>query len=104
MIRPQKNTMFKRESAFTRMENRIRSDDRYHSSRWTNESREFRRLNPLCVNCQKKGIIKASEVTDHVVPVSIHPNFWDKTNWQALCKSCNIEKGNQDKQLIHGKK
>lgn len=84
----------------TKMEERPRSADEYHTARWTRESRDFRRLHPLCQRCESKGIIRASEVTDHIVPSEVHGDFWDRKNWQALCKRCNIEKGNEDKKLI----
>lgn len=86
---------------FTKMETRPQSRAEYHTARWTRESREFKKSNPLCKRCQAKGKIKATEITDHIIPVEIHFNFWDKTNWQGLCKTCNIEKGNEDKKLIN---
>ena len=83
------------------MEERPRSRNEYHSRRWTVLSRTFRDAHPYCQRCMDKGILTPSEVTDHVIPVEIHHSFWDKTNWQALCKRCNIEKGNEDKKLIN---
>ena len=83
-----------------RMENRPRSIDEYHTARWTRESRRFRESNPFCVRCKAKGLLVPSQVTDHIIPVPIHPDFWDKSNWQALCTLCNIAKGNEDKKLI----
>ena len=44
-----------------------------------------------------------SEVVDHIVPVALCDDFWDRSNWQALCRKCNIEKGNKDKKLIYGR-
>lgn len=86
-----------------RMENRPRSRPEYHTARWTRESRAFREEHPLCELCKKKGLIVSSEVVDHVVPVAVCCDFWDKSNWQALCRKCNIEKGNKDKRLINGR-
>lgn len=86
-----------------KMEDRPRSRDEYHTARWTRESRVFREDHPLCEICWKQGIITPSEVVDHIIPVAICQDFWDKRNWQALCKKCNIKKGNQDKKLIHGR-
>ncbi len=79
---------------------RVRSMDEYHTARWTRESRAFRHENPLCVRCKEKGIIKEAEVVDHIIPAPICKDFWDKRNWQPLCKKCNTEKGNKDKKLI----
>lgn len=84
-----------------RMENRPRSRNEYHTYRWTKESRLFREANPLCAKCWDNKKTTPSEVTDHIIPVEIHGDFWDKTNWQALCRKCNIIKGNEDKTQIN---
>jgi len=84
-----------------KMQGRERSRNEYHTWRWTKESRNFRKANPLCKRCFDKGIITATAVTDHVIPVEIYGDFWDKKNWQPLCTSCNIAKGNEDKALIN---
>ena len=86
---------------------RERSMDQYHTYRWTRESKAFREMNPICVMCEKEGILQPSEVTDHIIPAPIYGDFFDQSNWQALCKKCNIIKGNRDKQIIrdhYGKK
>jgi len=86
-----------------KMEDRPRSRDEYHTARWTRESRRFRESHPFCERCKKRGKLVPSQVTDHIIPVEKYPDFWDKNNWQALCKTCNIVKGNEDKQLIRSK-
>lgn len=80
----------------TKMEDRPVSDSRYHTRRWTRESAAFKASHPLCEECGRKGRITPAEVTDHIIPVGFH-DFWDQRNWQALCRKCNIVKGNQDK-------
>lgn len=94
----------RRESvAGKKMENRPRSCEEYHMARWTRESKVFREKHPLCARCLEQGLLVPSEVVDHIIPVAVYPDFWDKTNWQALCRKCNIEKGNKDKRLINGR-
>lgn len=85
----------------SKMEERPRSRKEYHSRRWTEQSRIFRDAKPICARCEAKGILSPTEVTDHVIPVEIYGNFWDRSNWQPLCKRCNIEKGNEDKKIIN---
>ena len=85
----------------SKMQNRPRSRKEYHTARWTRLSRRFREANPLCARCQANGLFVPSQVTDHVIPVEIHGNFWDQSNWQPLCRRCNIAKGNEDKKLIN---
>lgn len=45
---------------------------------------------PLCEDCQRRGIVAAASVVDHIKP---HRGdlalFWDRANWQALCKPCH---------------
>ena len=79
-------------------------DPFYHNARWTRESRIFRIANPLCELCYKKGIIVASEVTDHKIPKDLCEDPWDKTNWMALCNKCHAKKGSKDKQLFKQKR
>ncbi len=82
---------------------RPKSDSRYHTNRWHKASAAFRAEHPLCEECLRKGIYTPSKVVDHIVPVAICKDFWDESNWQALCQSCNIAKGNRDKKYIQGK-
>lgn len=83
-----------------KMENRRRSDNLYHTYRWTKASRVFRELHPLCESCKQKGVVQLAEVVDHIIPYPVCRDFFDEKNWQSLCKKCNIEKGNKDKKII----
>ncbi|MCJ2380679.1 HNH endonuclease [Parabacteroides sp. AGMB00274] len=87
-----------------KMEDRPRSNDLYHTNRWTRESKAFRHEHPLCQECLKNEIYTPSEVVDHIIPIAVCDDFWDQSNWQALCRKCNIKKGNRDKKLINHEK
>lgn len=63
---------------------------RGYDARWRRASKAFLREHPLCVYCQAEGKVVASAVTDHIVPHRGDAGlFWDRTNWQALCKPCH---------------
>ena len=70
---------------------------RGYNSRWRRESKKFLELHPLCQECLKKGIATPATVVDHIVPhrgdVKL---FWDRSNWQALCKSCHDKKNGRE--------
>lgn len=83
---------------------RERSADPYHTSRWTRLSRAWRMMHPLCEECKRNGIIKAGEVTDHIIPWPVCQDFYDENNLQTLCKDCNHAKGQKDKKLIQSYK
>jgi 5-methylcytosine-specific restriction protein A len=83
-----------------RMENRKPKTDLYSTSRWKRESLAWKQGHPLCEDCKSRGMTRPAEVTDHVIPFPVCGDFWDRSNWQSLCKSCNIAKGNRDRRII----
>jgi 5-methylcytosine-specific restriction protein A len=66
---------------------------RLYGSQWAKSSRLFLELNPMCAECGREGRMRMASVTDHIQP---HRGdlrlFWDRTNWQPLCKPCHDRK------------
>lgn len=52
--------------------------------------------NPLCVICQKKGIVRLAEFVDHIKAL-MNGGTNDMDNYQGLCKDCHDAKTAQDK-------
>ena len=74
---------------------------RGYDSRWQRERLAFLAAHPLCVECQKRGVYTKATVVDHIIP---HRGdrvlFWDRDNWQALCKQCHDKKtGTEDRNI-----
>ncbi len=69
---------------------RTSSASRGYGSRWQKARATFLLSHPLCVDHEARGLVVAATVVDHKIP---HRNdqrlFWDKSNWQALCKQCH---------------
>lgn len=63
------------------------SSERGYNSRWQKARQTYLKRNPLCVECMKDNQIEPAVVVDHIKP---HKGdvvlFWDKSNWQPLCK------------------
>lgn len=72
--------------------------------RWQQARADHLRRNPLCVFCRDKGRAVAASVVDHIkaprlgdAKLSGDPEriaeawrlFWDRGNWQSLCKPCH---------------
>jgi 5-methylcytosine-specific restriction protein A len=66
---------------------------RGYGSRWRRARQAFLKRNPLCVACRAEGQLEAATVVDHVVPHRGDTRlFWDRANWQSMCKSCHDAK------------
>lgn len=69
------------------------ASSRGYTSRWRKASKQFLAAHPLCEECLRHGRYTKSEVVDHIVPHrGSFQLFWDRRNWQALCKSCHDKK------------
>lgn len=64
--------------------------DRLYGRAWGKARASFLSEHPLCVYCDRMGKVVAASVVDHITP---HKGdltlFWDRDNWQALCKLCH---------------
>ena len=78
---------------------RSRLSEFYNTHRWKKERKAFLQSHPLCEECNRKGRLRAANIVDHIIPPPI-VDFWNKTNWQALCQKCNIAKGGQDRKML----
>ncbi len=62
----------------------------YKSRAWQDGRREFLELHPLCQPCEQQRRTALATVVNHRIP---HRGdavlFWDRTNWQAVCKPCH---------------
>lgn len=72
------------------MSDRPSAAKRGYNSRWQKARATYLRSNPLCVECDRQGRTTSAVIVDHIIPHRGDQElFWDKTNWQALCKRCH---------------
>ena len=73
---------------------------RGYGSKWRTSSKAYLREHPLCEICKRNGKYVQATVVDHIKPHrGDNKLFWDKSNWQSLCKSCHDKKtGKEDSQ------
>jgi 5-methylcytosine-specific restriction protein A len=66
------------------------SNQRGYTYEWQQARLSFLDENPLCVYCEREGQVTAACIVDHRIP---HRGdkvlFWDRSNWQSLCKPCH---------------
>ena len=45
---------------------------------------------PLCAYCERDDRVTAASVVDHIIPHRGDMKlFWDRSNWQSLCRPCH---------------
>jgi len=63
---------------------------RGYGGKWQREREAFLQKHPLCVFHKQRGEIVAATVVDHKIPHRGDQKlFWDRKNWQSLCKPCH---------------
>ena len=66
------------------------ASERGYDSKWRRARDGYLAVHPFCRRCLDAGIYTAATVVDHIVPHKGDKKlFWDKDNWQALCKRCH---------------
>ena len=71
----------------------IYASERGYGAKWQRERRKFLDSNPFCVKCYEEGHLTKATVVDHIKPHRGDQKlFWDRGNWQALCKRCHDRK------------
>lgn len=66
------------------------STERGYSYAWQQAREGFLRKHPLCVRHESRGQVVAATVVDHIRPHKGDKDlFWERSNWQSLCKTCH---------------
>lgn len=74
-------------------ERRESASKRGYGRAWQKAREGFLANHPVCVHCLKRGVATQATEVDHIVPHRRDRElFWDRENWQALCKPCHARK------------
>ncbi|MCI5096646.1 MAG: HNH endonuclease [Rhodobacteraceae bacterium] len=74
----------------------------YADQNWIRASKAFLRRNPLCHDCAELGAVEPATEVDHIQPHRGDVRlFWDRSNWQSLCKPCHSRK--TAREVLHTK-
>ncbi|MEN6370921.1 MAG: HNH endonuclease [Armatimonadota bacterium] len=70
--------------------NRSNSAARGYDARWSKLAKLYLKRNPLCEDCQERGLTVAAQLVHHIKEVDTHPKLrlsWD--NLRSLCRACH---------------
>jgi 5-methylcytosine-specific restriction protein A len=76
-------------------EQRSNATHSLYGRQWQKARAVWLRANPICigVQCIADGQLTPATVVDHIKPHKGDPAaFWDRDNWQSLCKPCHDSK------------
>lgn len=61
---------------------------------WSKFSKEYREVNPFCVECLKHGNYNSDHIqVDHIIPLEERPDLkYNFDNLQSICRSCHSSK------------
>ncbi|MFT4171769.1 MAG: HNH endonuclease signature motif containing protein [Rhodocyclaceae bacterium] len=66
------------------------SAQRGYGGKWQRARELWLQQHPLCAECARLGQVTEATVVDHVTPHRGDAKlFWDRKNWQSLCKRCH---------------
>ena len=66
---------------------------RGYTHTWHKARDQYLERNPWCSTCLGRGVRTEAEVVDHIKPHKGDMKlFWDKLNWQPLCRRCHNRK------------
>ncbi len=67
--------------------------ERGYTYQWSKARKRYLAANPICVECERQGILTAATEVDHIEPhKGDYDLFWDESNFQSLCKHCHSSK------------
>lgn len=69
----------------------------YNSRAWRNFRKQYLEANPLCVHCEKEGIITAATVLDHIKQVRAGGDPFSLDNVQPLCAKHHNRKSGKER-------
>lgn len=72
------------------------NQDFYNSWPWRKFAKRYKQNNPLCVECEKKGLVVAATVVDHPIPINAGGARLSEDNAQSLCESCHNRKSSNE--------
>lgn len=74
-------------------DHRESASKRGYNGRWRKASKTYLLSHPFCIRCLQQGKYEKATVVDHITPHKGNQLlFWDRNNWQPLCKQCHDRK------------
>ena len=84
--------------------NRGTTKQRGYDEAWKHVAEHRRELDcGLCQHCLREGIVRASRLVDHILPIHVRPDWrLEIDNTQVLCRDCHTRKTSDDTRKYGG--
>ena len=71
----------------------------YHSKAWRKVRAAVIKAEPLCRECNGKGMLTAAQVVDHITPMRQGGEALEINNLQPLCNACHNKKSGKERHI-----
>lgn len=72
----------------------------YNQTKWRKFSKQYRAKHPVCVECEKQGLVSPAEVCDHIDGIETilkeNRDPFDENEVQSLCHVCHNKKSGKE--------
>lgn len=76
------------------------TDERGYDYRWKQARLQHLNEHPLCVLCEQEGRATVATVVDHrIAHRGDMTLFWDRSNWQSMCKAHHDREKQREEQV-----
>tara|TARA_R100001594_G_scaffold94682_2_gene128958 strand:+ start:19739 stop:20089 length:351 start_codon:yes stop_codon:yes gene_type:complete len=70
----------------------------YNSKAWRSLRRYKIQLNPVCEECERKGLIEPGKEIDHIIAIKDGGSRLSLHNLQTLCRGCHSSKSAKERE------
>ena len=70
----------------------------YQSKAWKSLRNYKIQINPLCENCESKGLVEAGKEIDHITAIKDNGSMLSLNDLQTLCRSCHSSKSAKERE------
>lgn len=74
----------------------VDNNEFYNSTKWRRFARFYKDNNPLCVHCDRDGLVGPADVADHIVRIEDGGDKWIENNIQSLCNQHHNSKSGRE--------
>ena len=99
---PKTHAALQRERVGRPRDTRLNAAQRGYGAQWRKYRAWYLMRHPLCMRCEKKGILRPAVHVHHIVSLRDGGAQYDEANCEALCQQCHNKQTAIDRERLKG--